>query len=132
MHLRSAPASKEPSTSSRPKSMSRSERPNWPPENLTHLHQVLKIKTPSLRQSAEYHKLTDDRSSDPEALRGNRCVPEGPLSPHQRTPQHRISPMRAGVAVPGFCGETGPRTRNRSAEHVRKADSTGGSARHGG
>ena len=27
--------------------MSRSERPNWPPENLTHLHQVLKIKTPS-------------------------------------------------------------------------------------
>src|SRR3954451_18749511 len=37
----------EPSTSSRPKSMSRSERPNWPPENLTHLHQVPKVKTSS-------------------------------------------------------------------------------------
>src|SRR4051794_26494166 len=47
MHLPCPPAFKEPSTSSRPKSMSRSERPNWPPENLTHLHQVLKIKTPS-------------------------------------------------------------------------------------
>src|SRR4051812_13261271 len=45
MHLPSAPASKEPSTSSRPKSMTRSERPNWPPENLTHLHQVPKVKT---------------------------------------------------------------------------------------
>src|SRR3954454_22335593 len=46
MHLPCPPAFKEPPTSSRPKSISRSERPNWPPENLTHLHQVLKIKTP--------------------------------------------------------------------------------------
>src|SRR3954470_15421561 len=67
MHLPCPPAFKEPSTSSRPKSMSRSERPNWPPENLTHLHQVLKIKTPSGGQTLQINEgasVLPDRSSE--------------------------------------------------------------------
>src|SRR3954465_6657361 len=71
MHLPCPPAFKEPSTSSRPKSMSRSERPNWPPENLTHLHQVLKIKTPS---PPETYRRPDCVIVDTNELRTSRLL----------------------------------------------------------
>src|ERR1700683_3378974 len=82
----------ELSRSSKTKSINRSSTPNWPPENLTHLHQLLKVKT-----SSWLGTLATSPASDPEIACSTSIASSTPrvIGPSLSSDQHSvIAPVR--------------------------------------